>query len=476
MNKSLILVLGILFIFPMISASLVITSPSNITVLKDYQVPKILEINIKNTENFQFYNLEFEQSWIEMDKINLSSGQNKTIPIRITGNNDFSGNITLRGYYERTIGASNKTEEVKINYNYGLDRCDIELVKGDKIKWINEVADEVTLYNILTSQDFKIILEDQNYTKTFDTAGTLTYLVKRIGIPFTETCTIETSEDTGLVHGSQYDASIFLELKINYDPTELNVEYIETNYTLTYNEQKDDVLKIKNNGSNIGKNVKLESSWITFNENNFDLSSGASKTIQYTITPQVFKTNETNKTHIINVTITGNFPTITRQIGVFVPYANLDTIFSGDADKSVIENFIKFYCKENPESEVCKKESDNLNGSTSTIEISTETFKAWVERTANNEDQNEIYKQNDLEYKNNQSQIDQNQSNEIAGLKEEQNKTNYLIEKLTSSLIFVIILLLVVAGIYGLIKWYFSDGFKSSVRKQTKMYKGEQFY
>ena len=125
---------------------------------------------------------------------------------------------------------------------------------------------------------------------------------------------------------------------------------------------KEDIFQIKNIGNNTAKNIILAGDWITFSFNNFDLNSGESKNIGYIIKPTgIIQTNHTNQTYEKNITISGNFETISKELTVFIKHS---IITSGGGGGSIIEQIIsqlKQYCSDNPtDVQLCPQTGVNL--------------------------------------------------------------------------------------------------------------------
>ncbi len=384
MKKLILLGFLSLFLINFTSAGLVLTEDLW-DVNKTYAEPQFISLTLTNTENFKFQNIRSsDETIIRFDQFDLESGQNKTFQAEIMTNSDFNGSINLEGQYETFLGSSNKTEIVNIDYDLdqGVDKCNIELIKGDKIQWNNLVLDDVKIKNYDTGELVEEVLEGENYTKTFSYPEVFKYQIFRIGYPFTPICEINVLDDSGLVHSKSHDAELNLNIHIIYNPTSLETTFLSTSYEIAFNEEKEDIFSIRNTGSEIARTITLESDWITFNKNNFNLAPGDSTNIGYTISPFVFQTEETNKTHIKNITISGNFETITQEIEVFVPYKRLSAdVYNGSYDLEFLDNFINYICSTNPELPACQMEQIYLGGlgDNVTAIYTQETIKEMIE-------------------------------------------------------------------------------------------------
>lgn len=319
---------------------------TEINVNKSFQQDFKVKLNVSNEEPFKFYNITFKEDFITVPKFDLNSGETKEIEITITRDTDYSGDITIRGEYQSNVGTSNITEIVTIDYDTGFDKCNLDLIKGDKIIWINTVNGDIDLVNADTGASFLTILEEQNKTYSFNQPEELRYYARWIGFKFTNTCIINILDESGFVHKLEYDDSIPLNLKILYEPTSMTATFLTTNYTIESNKEKSDIFRLENTGTKTAKNIHLSSDWFTFTPNNFDLNAGDSINVGYTIRPLITNTSETNKTYSKKIEIKGNFPTINKNINIFIPYKVVTGLYTGsEVDEIVIQNFIKAYCK-----------------------------------------------------------------------------------------------------------------------------------
>lgn len=478
MEKSKIFILALMILMPFVSAGgLEVISHETLNLEKNYQADITKELTIINNNEKQLFNIGFEENWVESTPFNLSHGENKTIIIKIKKNDDFSGTITLRGEYEQAIGQSNQTKEVKINYDTGIQPCNIEIIKGDSIKWVNNVLDEITLVETDTQNNFKTILEGENYTRKFSNPEEFTYYAERI-IKFTNDCKIIVQDDTGLVHSSEYDFKLPVELKINYEPTTLELTALGLNYTIEYNKDEEDILKLKNTGNKIAKNIKLEADWFEFNKNNFDLAVEESINIGYKISPEVYKTNETDKNYKIKLKISGNFDEINKEFNIYVPYKDLDSLFSSDeADLNFINEMIKYYCEENPNLEACVRlQQVNNSGATTTVQFSEDAIRKLINDMATDSDEEKIFKNNMLEILSEMNQTLNNQSNTDLIQSDEIQRNAEELKNLSDTILAVIIIIL--STFAGLIIVYFwnNKGRFDLLRKKLKYQKGELSY
>lgn len=355
MNKFILLYI-IIMIIPFVMANGLKVTPASFTINKTYGIDKQITIYISNEEPFSFYNVSFEENdVITISNINeIKSGENKTTTATITYNKDFSDIIRLKGYFESQIGIQNKTYNIDVEYNEGLSVCDLTIIKQDRVIWRNLVSNEIKMKNMDTGEYVTTIPENSNYTMNFNIPETFTYAFYRGGFMFTDVCTITVLDDVGYVNDPDLDGAIALDLSISFESTTIEVNVLENNYTLDFFESDEGILTIKNTGNKKAFGIKLEGDWFSFNKNNFDLDSGKTTVITYTILQNkqgVVSTNNTNKEYTKNISIYGNFETITKKFSIFINYADIDnSSYSGKGLFDLIEKF----CNENPN--VCYKE------------------------------------------------------------------------------------------------------------------------
>ena len=472
--------IGLVFgVFLLSSTSALNILQNDVTINKTAGTNINFQITIQNDNPMDFFNIRFKETEvISMIPINLTAGSTQNVTVSVIGDSNYNNQITLIGEYETTIGSSNITETIEIDYNSGFSRCNVEIIKGDHILWRNLVLDEIDLINEENDQIFRTIEEGDNYTRTFNYPDTFDYHAERIGLPFTASCTINVLNDHGLVHSLQYDDTINLNLKINYDPTTISYNFPKVSYTINYDSSKEDIFTIENTGTKIAKQVHLSGDWFSFAINDFDLAVGQSKNIGYTINPEVFSTNETNKTHEKEITITGNFNEVKQNFSIYIPYDEITILYSdGEVDETVLKNFIKFICRENPDWAECKLGVTNgTSGSNTTVSFSADTIKKLLERQANKEDEQDTYQKQQSEINLNQTYKIDSLNNETNGISSrlfsiEENLSNISI----SIVVFIIFVLFLISGvfIYNLI---FNPRFKGLFKQRFKFHKGEFGY
>lgn len=347
--KGLISFFVLISLISLISATGLEINPNNLNINKTNGIDYQINFNITNSESYKFYNITSQNSILTFPKLDLDSGQTAKITGKINSNEFFDGQIKIIGNYYANLGQSNSTERVNIESN-GVDICDLNLIVGDKIIWKNTLSSSVKLKNLNTGEYFSTLNSNQEYEETFLESKEFDYQVFRTGLPFSQVCHLNIMPTEGYIHNSNKDAILNLNLDIIYEPTTITSTFLEDNYELEYNSEYQDLFSIKNTGSKIAKNIKLVGEWLEFTDNNFDLSAGQSKTIGYTIKPNVFLTNQTNKSYTKKIIISGNFNTLEKELNIFIKYKDL-SFFDGNMsyDKETLIELVKFVCSVYPD-------------------------------------------------------------------------------------------------------------------------------
>lgn len=371
---------AVCFSLPLMSAAgLELTNSSSVSINKVVGQDYFVNLNIKNTQSFNFYNISFEDNpYISISKIPvLEPGKNISISARVFNDNSFIKSFRIRGFYNSTIGPSRLEYPVDITKDM-LSQCysstnfkEFKLVEGDSVKITNK--DTSTNLNIFNSGGTLVASVSPSTSYTLISTALDTDIIYRfdytshISSVSGYYCYVNTryADDTGLVNRQDYDAILNISSNPIYEKTTILTTFIETNYTTNFYSSQDGLFSIKNTGNLTAYNIGLTGNWMTFSVNNFSLEKGQTKTISYTIKPSLTNTSETNKTYSKIMKINGNFDEITKEFLIYVPYAEINSNFSA-SNQGLIE-FITQYCAANPT--ICNTEPRivymNLNSSDS---------------------------------------------------------------------------------------------------------------
>ena len=284
----------------------------------------------------------------------MNSGQVANVTGIIISNSSFDiTKFRIKGYYNANTGATFQTYNISVDYYSGLSICNKVVVKGDKIVFVNKVADSIDLKNVDTGNIVTTISQNGNYTSNFDSPTTFNYVFLRRGFVFTPVCTITSLSDTGLVNNPNYDGNLSIALNVIFNPTTINVTVLETNYSSDVYVTQDGVMTIINTGNQTARNIVLSGDWFTFNTNNFNLEPQQTKGIVYTIRPMLSSTSQTNQSYTKTITISGNFASVIQNFNVFVNFANLNQSNQSGNYQSLLA-LLQAFCKDNPSETFCQ--------------------------------------------------------------------------------------------------------------------------
>lgn len=309
-----------------------------------------------NADSFNFYNISIEPNQYITTPIipQLSPGQAVNISGIIVTNNSFDmSKFKIKAYYYANTGSTYKNYNVTVDYYSGLSRCDMSIIKGDKVTWVNNVADSIDLKNTDTGNIVTTILQGANYTTNFDSPSTFRYTFLRRGFVFTSLCAITALSDTGLINNPEYDGNLSIAVNVIYNPTTINATVLENNYSVDVYQTQDGVMTITNTGNQTARNILLSGDWFSFNTNNFNLEPGQTKGVVYTIRPILSNTIDTNKTYSKTLLINGNFQTVSKDFNLFVNFANLNSSNQSGNYQSLLA-LLQAFCKDNPTETFCQ--------------------------------------------------------------------------------------------------------------------------
>ena len=398
------------FLISSISAvGIVNTGDSAFNILKNSGENKSITLKFRNSENFSFFNVSIEDNNILIfPKINeLLSNEERTINAPIFGSNNFNGELRLKGFYQSNLPQLNENHLVNVNFNSGVDICDFSITKGDSVTWRNNIdssSGNIKLINFDTNLEVATITSLSNHTEIFNSPSTFSYFFTRLGVPFTENCKITILDTQGLINNPELDMRFSLNLTNIFEPTTIQLTILENSYTINALGSTEDILNIKNTGNKTAKGVILSGDWFSFSENNFDLSSGQSKNIQYVISPVLSNSNDTNKIYTKELKVSGNFNTQIYNFSIFIPFSQIEDILQGALSLDELAEdrfeFIKSYCKDNPSKEICKFLKENAFNSSSSSPfgqsfLDIDFVKGFIEFMDRQDQQNAFNREND---------------------------------------------------------------------------------
>jgi plastocyanin len=341
------IVFSMLFSLSLISANGLVVSSNSTSITKNYGSDYIFNITINNTEPITFYNISMQSnSYTNMPNISqLDSGQAAVVPVTLTSNSNGDFSLVIIGYYYSNIGVRSYIFNVIVTA-YESNPCSLSIIRGDTVTWTSNIINTINLreYPSNAPVDGGTLSTNQSFSILYNEIGSKTYqwFVESWG--FGQICTITTLPEYGYVNDPIYNGIINLNLRTIFEPTNITAQLFKTDYILDFFTGDEGSVFITNVGNETAKQIHLSGDWFTFDNNDFDLNSGYSKSVKYTIKPVIFATNETNKSYAKYFTITGNFPDVTENFNIFVNYAVINSSNMGNSS-----DFLTWVCTNYPE-------------------------------------------------------------------------------------------------------------------------------
>ncbi len=371
-----------LFLISYVSASLTL-EPTNVVADKIYGEELNITLHLNNTESHNFTNLSFsDNDYIRMEEIPvILSGETKSFTATVFGDIDFVGSVDLEAlFFSNNLGSVDEEYVVSLISDNSIDLRDFSIYVNNRVTFKNSKSEEVIL---VFGESTTTLAPGTNKTFTLTTAEKLSYYFSN-GIssnPISSSYEITILPTTGIVMDPNLNPKVFLNISLSYPETTIQITYLtENNYSsLSPFESREGTIELKNTGAKIAKDINLNCEWMSFSQNNFDLSPGSSKPITYTFSPQIYSTNETNKSYEKLLTITGNFEDKLQTFFTDISYAKIgdDSYSQG----STLMEWFTSHCAENPDDEICggktvyiyQNESDNI-----TIETGNAQFQDFI--------------------------------------------------------------------------------------------------
>jgi len=323
MVKNVLFMLIILFLIS--NASALIVTPSTLNIDVYYNIEKNVLVNISNDKNYDLYEVEIVNSnEVQMNKVNITAGETKQVYIRIKTeeSGDLSRVVKFIGYQKANCSELLQTTPYNISITeMGSSPSALKICKGESVRFINNYDSWIKLKIYPDTEWGGIIAPNSSYIRVFDNVGSYPFEV----YPLIPGGNIEVSEEDVLVHSTEDDFDLSLNINSRLEKTNITILNIEKDkFTINYDGADGSYIVIKNIGDREAINVKLEGKWLSFDKNNFDLEEDESKAINFYITPYITSTSQTNKTYNINLNISGeNIEVISKQLEVFIPHSSI---------------------------------------------------------------------------------------------------------------------------------------------------------
>lgn len=344
----IILILIITFMSVLVYADLVLPNNYELTVRTHEESNQ--NFILKNTFNFKLYDIQFAGlPGFNFPYIDLEAGEEKVINYTILRNDTgkFSYTAEVSYKYEVDLPIEEDVHYVSITSN-GFIPSFITIRKGDKIIWTNND----TITRTVTSSSFdKSLISNETYERQFNELGTINYQDLTL---FQGGSIIVVNDTQGqLVQNQDLNLNWQVILNLFLENTTLEVVNNQNNYTVEVNDEAQGIIEIRNNGNYTAEHISLTANpaWIRFEKNDLNLDAGKNIFIVYHISPLIFETSETNKTHEISLDINSkNSNSYSEKLEIFIPYS---TILDNLGSQEGFLSFYMKYCQSNPNTLIC---------------------------------------------------------------------------------------------------------------------------
>ena len=369
-NILLLCCVSILFFINFISALSVTTLTPSIEV--QYNTEKQIQVNITNDKAYKLFDIALENEYATMETLDLNQSKSQivTITLKVNKTGNFDTTLNFKGYKKKSCTeVGSITHQVDVNAQNLFSEDDLTICTGDVVSITNKNNGTESLYYKLESvfdTEPKIVCDlmtggcpilslGSTYTTSFNNKGYFSFQTFETSGPWYSSLQIEVSNQTILTHNNEDDGSLVLNIKSVLEPTTLTIDYITNyNFSMSYTEVKSGSLVIKNIGANKAVGITLNSDWVVFNKNNFDLEPQATSSIDFDIYPSVLTSSDTGKSYkkVINIS-SQNSDTINKTIFIYVEYSE---IIAGAGDLAYVKYLDNIFCPAHPHSFLCEQE------------------------------------------------------------------------------------------------------------------------
>lgn len=380
-NKIFLVFIGI-FLLSSINANLITTS-QEVTV--NVNEAQNFTTTIFNNYTFDIYDLTFpelEAKGFTFPKIDIPKNTSKTFSYKVQTTESYYGNINSKVKFNFLINLPEEitTYQIQINEN-GFNPTYKVIRQGDTIQWNN--LDDII--HDLYSTEFNTISVQPNQTNqfTFNNIGTFSYYDLDFNIfnQFNGVIEVVNRTSQQKAHNPNNDGLWIINLNSVSEPTTISVSNSQINYEVNYASTKKGLITILNTGTKTAEKIKLSSNstWVTFDKNNFDISQGDPEGVGYSITPYLTNSSQTNQTYSINIGIKAyNTNESNFTINVFVPYKEITGELNSDFDLAMFYQNVfcpshpcSYFCS--PELPECVNSLNGINGTGETLTVNVTT-------------------------------------------------------------------------------------------------------
>lgn len=324
MKKITIYLLMIIFVVWIVEANLIVEMDESVDVISNQE--KTLSMNITNNLSIDILDLIIiAPNYITFNKIEIIPSKSSIISnLNIKTNSEFNQNIDIKFSFDYLVDVNKNLTDKQISMtSTGFTPQSINIIQGSTLIWRN---DDTVLHNVRSSYFVSPnLLPNQTYTRVMNEIDNYNYNDDFIG--YIGNIVVENISSLEHAHDSSLDVTKTLNVISQLTQSALEIEYENKIFNTTYNGIENGLIKIKNIGSNDILNIILssDSNWITFKENNFNLSINSNKFIQFDLLPLINNIAETDKIYNIQTKISSsNTQDYTENIEVYIqPSSNV---------------------------------------------------------------------------------------------------------------------------------------------------------
>lgn len=341
----LILILAIgLTPFVLASSSLLI-QPNLIDANVEIGTPQSYEITFTNKHNWTIYNISFtpleDVTFPVIEQLTTNSSE--TREITILTNEAKLETLTSKVSYTYLTNAtqSSQTHTVEI-HEFNFQPQSITINQNDVINYWNK---DTISHHIVCSEFNQNIPANGTFQYAFSTIGTIA--VTDVDFGFSNIIYVNSNQEEQAVHNSDFDQTFTINLNSMFGETTLELTLLDTNFTINNGDSTQGIIKIQNTGLELASQIQITSNidWISFSNNNFDLSPSGVKYVTFTLSPDFTIRNETDKTYIAKINTKAiNSQNYSKDVSIFIPLDDtLSNIDYEQLDPSELITLLEYY-------------------------------------------------------------------------------------------------------------------------------------
>lgn len=313
-------------------------------------------VTIVNNFNNTIYNITLESQYFTMPVVpSMVAYTNQSATVSFLADKILIADIPLKfrfDYIEQTI-VPPSVVSVGITVN-SFTNTSLRLIKSSTVTYnnidtlihrINESA-----HSLFFSGD---IMPNTSFSFVFSNINNYTVAEPFLG--FSQQVEIVDNLQFVPTHNAQYDKSFSISARTYLQNTSLQLSLMSTNISMDYNKTAENILTIKNVGTETAYNIRLQGSWSTFGKTGFNLDPQQQTYVVMVVTPSITSSSQTNQTYVKDILIdTDNAGNYTLQQSIFLNYVPIvlgESINTSDID-SVLA-WLSVFCINNPYSALC---------------------------------------------------------------------------------------------------------------------------